>query len=59
MVNIVNGEGPTAGQALSEHMDVRKIAFTGSTFAGRKILETASRTNLKKVSLELGGNFHI
>lgn len=55
VVNIVTGEGNSAGQALSEHMDVRKIAFTGSAVAGRKILQAASRTNLKKVSLELGG----
>ena len=55
VVNIVTGDGATAGQALSEHMDVRKVAFTGSALAGRKILQAASRTNLKKVSLELGG----
>ncbi|KAJ5474238.1 hypothetical protein N7475_003804 [Penicillium sp. IBT 31633x] len=55
VVSIVTGEGATAGQALSEHMDVRKVAFTGSALAGRKILQAASRTNLKKVSLELGG----
>ncbi|KAJ5309370.1 uncharacterized protein N7443_001831 [Penicillium atrosanguineum] len=55
VVNIVTGEGSSAGQALSEHMEVRKIAFTGSDIAGRKILQAASRTNLKKVSLELGG----
>ncbi|KAJ5086176.1 hypothetical protein N7532_010947 [Penicillium argentinense] len=55
VVNIVTGDGASAGQALSEHMDVRKVAFTGSAVAGRKILQAASRTNLKKVSLELGG----
>lgn len=55
LVNIVAGDGANAGQSLSEHMEVRKIAFTGSAFAGRKILQAASRTNLKKVSLELGG----
>lgn len=55
VVNIVTGEGASAGQALSEHMDVRKIAFTGSDLSGRKIMQAASRTNLKKVSLELGG----
>jgi aldehyde dehydrogenase (NAD+) len=55
VVNIVTGEGATAGQALSEHMEIRKVAFTGSALAGRKILQAASRTNLKKVSLELGG----
>ena len=36
-------------------MDVRKIAFTGSTAVGRKILEMSSKSNLKKVGLELGG----
>ncbi|KAJ5807949.1 hypothetical protein N7474_009218 [Penicillium riverlandense] len=55
VVNIVPGEGASAGQALAEHMEVRKLAFTGSAVAGRKILQAASRTNLKKVSLELGG----
>ncbi|KAJ6015154.1 hypothetical protein N7540_009745 [Penicillium herquei] len=55
VVNIVAGDGPNAGQALSEHMEVRKIAFTGSAIAGRKIMQAAARTNLKKVSLELGG----
>ncbi|KAJ5708673.1 hypothetical protein N7488_008474 [Penicillium malachiteum] len=55
VVNIVAGDGPNAGQALSEHMEVRKIAFTGSAVAGRKIMQAAAKTNLKKVSLELGG----
>ena len=54
-VNIVNGLGSTVGQAMAEHMQIEKIAFTGSTFTGRKIMEAASRTNLKKVTLELGG----
>jgi aldehyde dehydrogenase (NAD+) len=43
------------GRALSEHLQIRKIAFTGSTAVGRKILEAAAKTNLKHVSLELGG----
>jgi len=55
VVNILSGFGPTAGNALAHHMDVKKIAFTGSTPVGRKILEAAAQTNLKKVSLELGG----
>lgn len=55
VVNIVTGEGSKAGQRLSEHPDVQKIAFTGGNIAGRKILEASSRTNLKKVTLELGG----
>ena len=54
VVNIVPGYGHTAGQRLAEHPDVNKIAFTGSTVTGRKIVE-ASSGNLKRVSLELGG----
>ena len=54
VVNIVPGFGETAGAALSAHPDVDKIAFTGSTEVGRKIV-TAATGNLKKVSLELGG----
>ncbi len=53
--NVVTGLGPEAGQALVEHPDVDKVAFTGSTATGRIILETAARSNLKKVALELGG----
>lgn len=55
VINIVCGYGNVAGQALSEHVDVKKIAFTGSPSVGRRILATAARTNLKRVSLELGG----
>ncbi len=53
-VNIVAGYGHTAGQYLAEHMGVDKIAFTGSTAVGRKIVQ-ASAGNLKRVQLELGG----
>ncbi|PSS37838.1 hypothetical protein PHLCEN_2v306 [Hermanssonia centrifuga] len=53
--NVVPGYGSTAGQALAEHMDVGSIGFTGSTAVGRKIMETSAKTNLKRVSLELGG----
>jgi aldehyde dehydrogenase (NAD+)/phenylacetaldehyde dehydrogenase len=52
--NVVTGYGPEAGQALAEHPGVAKIAFTGSTATGRKIVE-ASAGNLKQVALELGG----
>ncbi|KAK7051661.1 hypothetical protein VNI00_004640 [Paramarasmius palmivorus] len=55
VVNIVNGYGHTVGQALSSHPQIRKIAFTGSTLTGRKILEASAKSNLKVVSLELGG----
>ncbi len=54
VVNIVPGYGHTAGQRLAEHPDVGKIAFTGSTATGRRIVQ-ASAGNLKKVQLELGG----
>src|SRR6185295_12669930 len=54
VVNIVPGYGPTAGQHLAEHPRVQKIAFTGSTAVGRRIVQ-ASFGNLKRVQLELGG----
>ena len=54
VVNIVTGFGETAGAALASHMDVDKVAFTGSSFTGQKILE-ASKHNMKRVTLELGG----
>jgi aldehyde dehydrogenase (NAD+) len=54
VINIVPGYGHTAGQYLAEHRGVGKIAFTGSTAVGRKIVQ-ASSTNLKRVQLELGG----
>ncbi|ODV72262.1 aldehyde dehydrogenase family protein [Cyberlindnera jadinii NRRL Y-1542] len=55
VINIVNGLGAVAGQAISSHMDIDKIAFTGSTITGRRIMESAATSNLKRVSLELGG----
>lgn len=55
MFNVVNGFGATAGAALSSHMKVEKIAFTGSTVVGRAIMRAAANSNLKKVTLELGG----
>lgn len=54
VVNIVPGFGQTAGARLATHPKVGKIAFTGSTATGRRIVE-ASASNLKKVQLELGG----
>jgi aldehyde dehydrogenase (NAD+) len=54
VVNVVPGYGHTAGARLAEHPDVKKIAFTGSTPTGRRIVQ-ASASNLKKVQLELGG----
>jgi acyl-CoA reductase-like NAD-dependent aldehyde dehydrogenase len=54
VVNIINGFGETAGVALSNHPDVDKVAFTGSTDVGKQILK-ASISTLKRVTLELGG----
>jgi aldehyde dehydrogenase (NAD+) len=55
VVNVVPGFGPTAGAALSGHMDVDKIAFTGETGTGKIVMTAAAQSNLKRVSLELGG----
>ncbi|WP_026566025.1 aldehyde dehydrogenase family protein [Bacillus sp. UNC41MFS5] len=54
VINVVPGFGKTAGDALSSHPDIDKIAFTGSTNTGRLIMQAASK-NLKPISLELGG----
>jgi acyl-CoA reductase-like NAD-dependent aldehyde dehydrogenase len=53
--NVVPGFGETAGARLAAHPDVDKIAFTGSTEVGKLIARSAAETNLKRVSLELGG----
>ncbi|XP_008431064.1 aldehyde dehydrogenase, mitochondrial [Poecilia reticulata] len=55
VVNILPGMGPTAGAAIANHMDVDKVAFTGSTEVGHLIQKAAGSSNLKKVTLELGG----
>jgi aldehyde dehydrogenase (NAD+) len=55
VVNVLPGFGPTAGAAIARHMDVDKVAFTGSTEVGHLIMEAAARSNLKPVTLELGG----
>ncbi len=55
VVNVVPGFGPTAGAALSGHMDVDKVAFTGEYTTGQLVMEAAAKSNLKRVSLELGG----
>ncbi|KAF5500407.1 Aldehyde dehydrogenase [Colletotrichum siamense] len=55
VVNIVPGLGHEAGAALSNHPDVAKVSFTGSTAVGKGILHASADSNLKKVTLELGG----
>ncbi|XP_021726995.1 aldehyde dehydrogenase family 2 member B7, mitochondrial-like isoform X2 [Chenopodium quinoa] len=55
VLNVISGYGPTAGAALCSHMNVDKLAFTGSTSTGKLVLELAAKSNLKPVTLELGG----
>jgi aldehyde dehydrogenase (NAD+) len=55
VVNVLPGFGATAGAAIAGHMDIDKLAFTGSTEVGHLIMEAAARSNLKPVTLELGG----
>uniref|UniRef100_A0A7N6AYA0 aldehyde dehydrogenase (NAD(+)) n=1 Tax=Anabas testudineus TaxID=64144 RepID=A0A7N6AYA0_ANATE len=55
VVNILPGMGPSAGAAIANHMDIDKVAFTGSTEVGHLIQQAAGSSNLKKVTLELGG----
>ncbi|KAG9097323.1 aldehyde dehydrogenase (NAD(P)(+)) ald5 [Ceratobasidium sp. 370] len=54
-VNLVTGYGNTVGAAISSHMHIQKVAFTGSTLVGRTIMKAAAASNLKNVTLELGG----
>jgi acyl-CoA reductase-like NAD-dependent aldehyde dehydrogenase len=55
VVNVITGSGPEAGEALVTHPDVRKVAFTGSTKTGERIMELASK-GTKRLTLELGGS---
>uniref|UniRef100_A0A8D0GH16 10-formyltetrahydrofolate dehydrogenase n=1 Tax=Sphenodon punctatus TaxID=8508 RepID=A0A8D0GH16_SPHPU len=55
VINILPGSGGLVGQRLSEHPDIRKLGFTGSTPIGKQIMKSCAISNLKKVSLELGG----
>ena len=55
VVNVVTGYGATAGEALALHMDVDKISFTGSTRTARRLMAASGESNLKRLSLELGG----
>jgi aldehyde dehydrogenase (NAD+) len=55
VLNVVTGYGATAGAALSLHMDVDKLSFTGGPDTGRALLRAAAASNLKRVTLELGG----
>lgn len=55
VVNILTGPGEPTGAAMTAHMGIDKVAFTGSTEVGRKIMAAAAGSNLKRISLELGG----
>lgn len=55
VVNVVCGSGPDCGKPLALHPDVDKVAFTGSSAVGRKIVKYSGESNLKKCTLELGG----
>lgn len=50
VINTVPSHGHVGGAALAAHPDVDKVAFTGSTITGRKIMEAAAKSNLKKVN---------
>jgi aldehyde dehydrogenase (NAD+) len=55
VINVITGYGHTTGEALARHMDVDKISFTGSIRTARALLKASAESNLKRVSLELGG----
>jgi aldehyde dehydrogenase (NAD+) len=55
LINIVLGDGPTTGSAMTGHPDIAKVSFTGSTRAGSAIMENIARTGVKPMTLELGG----
>lgn len=54
VINILNGYGKDAGAAIASHLDIDKVAFTGSTLTGKQIMKTAS-VNMKNITLETGG----
>jgi aldehyde dehydrogenase (NAD+) len=47
---VINGHGELAGRAVSEHMGIDKVAFSGSTLVGKKVMEAAAKSNLKNVT---------
>lgn len=55
VVNVLSGYGPDCGSAIAKHPGIDKVAFTGSTAVGHKIVQYSAESNLKRVTLELGG----
>jgi len=53
--NVVPGSGPDVGEPIGRHMDIDAVSFTGSTETGRRFLRYAAESNLKEVTLEMGG----
>ncbi len=53
--NVVPGTGPEVGEPIGRHMDIDAVSFTGSTETGRRFLRYAAESNLKEVTLEMGG----
>lgn len=55
LINVVLGDGPVTGAAITGHPEIEKVSFTGSTRAGAAIMENIARTGIKPMTLELGG----
>lgn len=55
VLNIVTGDGAITGNAMAEHMDIDAIGFTGSGRTGRRLMQAAAKSNMKRLYLELGG----
>lgn len=55
VINVLTGSGNLIGNAMTAHPDIRKVGFTGSTQIGAQVMESCAKSNIKKVSLELGG----
>ncbi|TGT69094.1 aldehyde dehydrogenase family protein, partial [Mesorhizobium sp. M8A.F.Ca.ET.161.01.1.1] len=55
LINIVLGDGPVTGNAITGHPEISKVSFTGSTAAGAAIMANIARTGIKPMTLELGG----
>lgn len=53
--NVLPGSGPDVGEPIGRHMDIDAVSFTGSTETGRRFLRYAAESNLKEVTLEMGG----
>lgn len=55
LINVISGDGPVTGSALTGHPDIAKVSFTGSTAAGRAIMGNIAKNGMKPMTLELGG----